>query len=135
MKSSCYRVMASCAVGGLFFVTTLCAVAGGSEDHDEPDNSLRYYGFVKDGNGKPVAGARVSAEVKGLGTLIAVTDGTGAYRIPVPRVGPQISPGNIRISCAKDGYKQSRTVVRSNLNQKPLVAVEVECTLQGAAGK
>jgi len=87
---------------------------------------------VKDANGKPVPAAQVSAALKGSVTLTASTDATGAYRIPVPRLLPGVAPENITISCSKAGYKQLRTLVRSSLNTKPLVAVEVECVLQGS---
>ena len=53
----------------------------------------------------------------------------------MPRTGQGVLPENVTISCAKEGYKQSRTRIRSSLSKKPLVAVEVECTLQGAAAK
>ncbi len=133
MKLPDHRAIAW-TVGGLIFATASCTFAGGSGDpHDE--DALRYYGFVKDANGKVVPGAQVSAALKGSATLSATTDTTGAYRIPVPRILPGVSPQNITISCGKAGYKQLRIMVRSSLNTKPLVAVEVECILQGAPAK
>ena len=136
MASSCRRLIAASLAVAFVLMPAAGALAGGSGDDHDDANTLRYYGFVKDAAGRPMANARVNADVKGLGMLSALTDGTGAYRIPVPRIGNNtLSPQSITISCARDGYKQVRTVVRSNLNQKPLLAVEVECVLQGAAGK
>ena len=136
MKFPGHRVITAWAAGCLLLAAASYTFAGGSaDDHDHDDNALRYFGFVKDASGKVVPGARVSATVKGMGTFFALTDATGAYRIPVPRIGQGVLPENVTISCTKEGYKQSRTMIRSSLNKKPLVAVEVECTLQGAAAK
>ena len=136
MKLPGHRVISACGAGAFLLATAALTFAGGSaDDHDHDDNALRYFGFVKDTSGKVVAGARVGAEVKGMGTFFANTDATGAYRIPVPRIGQAALPENVRISCSKEGYKQSRTMVRSSLAKKPLVAVEVECTLQGVPAK
>jgi hypothetical protein len=135
MKFPGHGVIAAWAVGCLLVATAAGTFAGGLDDHDDDVNTLRYFGFVKDANGRMVPGARVSAALKGSMTFSTTTDSTGAYRIPVLRILPGVSPENIRISCAKEGYKQLRTLVRSALNKKPLVAVEVECVLQGAAVK
>jgi hypothetical protein len=113
-----------------------CALAGAEfADHAHDDSAFRYFGFVKDTSGKPVPGARVTAAVKGLGSLVALTDATGAYRIPIPPVVKDPGPANVAISCTKDGFKQARAMVRTNLAKKPLKAVEVECTLQSLGKK
>src|SRR6266545_79002 len=103
------------------------AWAGGSNDEgpdDHQDAGLSYFGFVKDTTGKVIADAKVTAEIKGLGSVIARTNATGAYRLP--GFGKDISPKNVSISCSKDGYKQTRTFTRTALNKKPLTAIEIE---------
>lgn len=130
-----YRATMSWTLGTLLLATSACAFAGGSGDDDSGEDNLRYFGFVKDAAGRTVPAAQVSVAVKGSVTLTASTDATGAYRIPVPKLLPNVSPQNITVTCSKAGYKQLRAVVRSNLAQKPLVAVEVECTLQAAAAR
>src|SRR4029077_14879509 len=124
--------VARTAIGVWLLAAATCAFAGGVGEHDDEEDNLRYFGFVKDANGRAVAAAQVSVALKGSVTLTASTDATGAYRIPVPRLLPGVAPENITISCSKAGYKQLRTLVRSSLNTKPLVAVEVECVLQGS---
>ncbi len=112
------------------------AWAGGSNDEgpdDHQDAGLSYFGFVKDTTGKVIADAKVTAEIKGLGSVIARTNATGAYRLP--GFGKDISPKNVSISCSKDGYKQTRTFTRTALNKKPLTAIEIECTMQRVAAK
>jgi hypothetical protein len=112
------------------------AWAGGSNDEgpdDHQDAGLSYFGFVKDTTGKVIADAKVTAEIKGLGSVIARTNATGAYKLP--GFGKDISPKNVTISCSKDGYKQTRSFTRTALNKKPLTAIEIECTMQRVAAK
>jgi hypothetical protein len=112
------------------------AWAGGSNDEgpdDHQDAGLSYFGFVKDTTGKVIADAKVTAEIKGLGSVIARTNATGAYRLP--GFGKDISPKNVTISCSKEGYKQTRSFTRTPLNKKPLTAIEIECTMQRVAAK
>jgi hypothetical protein len=112
------------------------AWSGGSGDEgpdDHQDAGLSYFGFVKDTTGKVIADAKVTAEIKGLGSVIARTNATGAYKLP--GFGKDVSPKNVSISCSKDGYKQTRTFTRTALNKKPLTAIEIECTMQRVAAK
>ena len=112
------------------------AWSGGSVDEgpdDHQDAGLSYFGFVKDTTGKVIADAKVTAEIKGLGSVIARTNATGAYKLP--GFGKDISPKNVTISCSKDGYKQTRSFTRTPLNKKPLTAIEIECTMQRVAAK
>jgi hypothetical protein len=108
----------------------------GQDDHDH-DDGVNFFGFVKDVNGRAIPDAKVTADIKGLikgrASVVARTNATGAYRIP--GFGKEISPNNVTISCAKDGYKQTRTFIRSPLNKKPLTAVEIECTMQRIGAK
>src|SRR5690242_15458601 len=109
--------------------------AGGSDDQPDvhEDNGPTYFGFVKDTTGKAVGDAKVTADIKGRGTVITRTSAAGSYKLP--GFGKDITPEKVLISCSKDGYKQTRTLVRTPLNKKPLVAVETECTMQRVGGK
>jgi hypothetical protein len=117
-------------------VTFSLARAGGNDD-EGPDAHVdagpSYFGFVKDTAGKIVADAKVTAEIKGKGSVITRTDKTGAYKLP--GFGATLSPSLVTISCGKDGYKQTRTFTRTALNKKPLTAIEIECTLQRLGAK
>jgi hypothetical protein len=112
------------------------ALGGGSDD-EGPDAHVdagpSYFGFVKDTSGKIVADAKVTAEIKGKGSVITRTDKTGAYKLP--GFGVTLSPNQVAISCAKEGYKQTRTFTRTALNKKPLTAIEIECTMQRLGAK
>lgn len=103
------------------------ARAGGEVDeHDEdPEAGPIYYGFVKDQRGSVIGDAKVTAELKGRGSVIARTDILGVYKIP--GFGKNTNPDDVEISCAKDGYKQTR------VNRKPIEpgrAIETECLMQ-----
>ena len=71
----------------LVCLTTLSspAWAGGSDDEApdaHQDNGPSYFGFVKDQAGKPVPDAKVTAEIKGRGSVITRTNGAGIYKLP-----------------------------------------------------
>ena len=111
------------------------AWAGGSDEGPDAhqDDGPSFFGFVKDNTGKAVSEAKVTAEIKGRGSVIARTNAAGYYKIP--GFGKDIALNNVNISCSKEGYKQTRTVTRTPLNKKPLIAVEIECQMQRVAGK
>ena len=111
----------------LAFGFSSAARAGGdADDHDEdPEAGPIYYGFVKDHRGVLVGDAKVTAELKGKGSVIARTDILGVYKIP--GFGKNTNPDDVTISCAKDGFKQAR-VLRKPV--EPGRAIETECYLQ-----
>jgi len=106
--------------------------AGDADDHSH-DDGPRFFGFVKDNSGKIVPDAKVTAEIKGLGSVVTRSDKLGTYKLPC--FGKHISPNNITISCSKDGYKQSRTLRRTAPGKTPVTAIEIECTMQRAGAK
>ena len=106
--------------------------AGDADDHSH-DDGPRFFGFVKDNSGKIVPDAKVTAEVKGLGSVVTRSDKLGTYKLP--GFGKHISPNNITISCSKDGYKQSRTLRRTAPGKNPVTAIEIECTMQRVGAK
>ena len=104
------------------------ALAGGSFDDDEhPEDGLSYFGFVRDTRGLGVGEAKVTAVIKGGSEVVTRTDIVGVYRLPM--ISKDIKPDDITISCAKDGYKQTRVLQRTEPGPG-VKAFEVECTLQ-----
>ena len=102
--------------------------AGGSFDDDDRSNDgLSYFGFVRDTRGLGVGDAKVSAEIKARATVVTRTDTLGVYRLP--GFSKDTNPADVTISCAKDGYKQTR-VFRRTTPGPDVKAFEVECTLQ-----
>lgn len=114
----------------LLLALTTAVWAGGEagpDDHHH-DDGPNYFGFVKDTAGKTIRDAKVTADIKGKPSIVARTNAAGAYRIP--GFGKDISPANVTISCAKDGYKQTKTLLKTRLTKTPPTAVEIECIMQ-----
>jgi hypothetical protein len=106
------------------------ALAGGDmvDDHDHADEGPSYFGFVKDARGAPVADAKVTANVKNGIAYITRTTAAGLYKFG--GFSKEISPNDVTISCAKDGYKQTRVIRRPTPKSEPVKAVETECRLE-----
>jgi hypothetical protein len=104
------------------------ARAGGvnfGEDSDSNDGPS-YFGFVRDGAGSPVNGARVTAAPQAGGSLVTRSNSMGVYKIP--GFAKEIDPKSVDISCAKDGYTQGDVLRRGQADAKD--PVQVDCTLQ-----
>ena len=136
MNLNLLRGFAAALVFGLIALISPSAWPGGSNDEgpeDHHDDGPSYFGFVKDSGGKAIADAKVTAEIKGRGSVITRTNATGVYKLP--GFGKEVPPSNVVISCSKDGFKQTRALRRTPLNKKPLTAIEIECTMQRVAVK
>lgn len=121
---------------GFIFLSMSPVWPGGSDDEApdaHQDHGPNYFGFVKDTSGKVIPDAKVTAEIKGKGSVISRTNATGAYKLP--GFGKEVPPANVIISCSKEGYKQTRALTRTPLNKKPLTAIEIECTMQRLGAK
>lgn len=125
---------AALALGAILWVSPP-AWPGGNADEPEShqDDGPAYFGFVKETSGKVIPDAKVTAEVKGRGTVITRSDATGIYKLP--GFGKQVPPNNVAISCSKDGYKQTRTLRCPPPAKKPVTAIETECTMQRVGAK
>jgi len=107
------------------------AFAGGDllgDLDDHHDEGPSYFGFVKDVRGAPVADAKVTASVKNGVSYITRTTSAGLYKFA--GFSKQISPEDVTISCAKDGYKQARILRRPTPKAEPVKAIETECRLE-----
>jgi len=137
MKHLQWRLeIASIVALGLTLMTVGPVWPGGSGDEgpdDHQDNGLSYFGFVKETSGKIIPDAKVTAEIKGRGTVITRSDKLGTYKLP--GFGTQISPANVIISCSKEGFKQIRVFRRTPLGKTPVAAIETECTMQRISAK
>ena len=107
------------------------ARAGGGIN-DEPqhseDDGPSYFGFVRDARGGAIQAAKVTVKVKNGISYVLHTDARGVYRYR--GLGKQTSPDDVIVSCAKEGYKQTRTIRRPLPRGKPVKAVETECRME-----
>jgi hypothetical protein len=116
------------AVSFAVLTAAIPARAGGvnfGEDSDTNDGPS-YFGFVRDADGSPVSGARVTAAPQAGGSLVTRSNSMGIYKIP--GFAKEIDPKTVDITCAKDGYAQSNVMRRGQADAKD--PVEIDCTLQ-----
>jgi hypothetical protein len=105
------------------------AGADAADSHDDnPDLGPAYFGFVKDAGGVPVRDATVTASYTGGLTFMVRTNAAGAYKLHVFK--KDLSPDEVVISCAKQGYRQVRVFRQPLAKGKPVKSVETECRLQ-----
>ena len=108
------------------------ALAGANKGQDEvgpgPDEGPSYFGVVLDATGKPVDDARVTATYRDGLAMVTRSNAAGAYKLP--GFNKRISADEVKISCAKPGYRQMRVVRRPPPSGQPVRAVETECRLQ-----
>ena len=108
------------------------AGADAADGHDEaPPNQEEgpfYFGFVKDAGGVPVRDAKVSASYRDKLALVTRTNATGSYKLPGFK--KDIKPGEVTISCSKEGYRQFRVFRHPPPRSGPVKSVETECRLQ-----
>ena len=108
------------------------ALAGANKGQDDvgpgPDEGPGYFGVVLDAAGKPVDDARVTATYRDGLAMVTRSNTAGAYKLP--GFNKRINPDEVKISCAKPGYRQVRVVRRPASSGQPVRAVETECRLQ-----
>jgi hypothetical protein len=114
------------------FLWPALALAGANKGQDDvgpgADEGPGYFGVVKDVADKPVNDARVSATYRNTQSMVTRSNEAGAYRLPGFKKG--VSPDEVKISCAKEGYRQVAVVRRPAPGGQPARAVETECRLQ-----
>jgi len=104
------------------------ALAGG-DDYDAANDKDKegpvYFGFVRDANGAAVPGAKVTLTSTNGQTATLNSNAVGLYRT---HINADTKADTVTVSCAKDGYKQTR------VQRRPSVAVaamvETNCFLQ-----
>ena len=109
-------------------------LAGANKDRGQdevgpgPDEGPSYFGVVLDTAGKPVDDARVTATSRDGLAMTTRSNAAGAYSLP--GFNKRINADEVKIACAKPGYRQVRVVRRPAQSGRPLRAVETECRLQ-----
>jgi hypothetical protein len=96
------------------------------DDAADSDQGPSYFGFVREVDGPGVADAKVTAALDQHGALVTRTDIMGVYKIP--GFGKDVSPNDVKISCAKDGYSQASIERRPPSDPKD--PIEIECYLK-----
>jgi hypothetical protein len=101
-------------------------LAGGTSlGEDDQQNLPSYFGFAKDTRGTFLNGVKVTLKLPHV-SFVVVTDVLGAYKIPVSHT----EPGDVDLSCDKDGYKQIGVLRRTPPGVDEKTSVEIDCTLE-----
>ena len=109
-------------------------VAGANRDRGQdevgpgPDEGPSYFGRVLDAGGNPVVDARVTATSRDGLAMTTRSNAAGAYSLP--GFNKRINADEVKISCAKPGYRQIRVFRHPAQKGQPRRAVETECRLQ-----
>jgi Carboxypeptidase regulatory-like domain len=110
------------------------ALAGANRDRGQdevgpgPDEGPSYTGVVLDSAGKPIDDARVTATSRDGLAMTTRSNASGVYNLP--GFNKRINADEVKISCAKPGYRQLRVVRRPPPSGRTVRAVETECRLQ-----
>ena len=94
--------------------------------HDNSDDGVPYFGFVRDSKGKVIPEATISAKTPTGSTFVVQADSRGHYRIP--GFSKRVDASKVVITCSKEGYRllaRDRRVMRS----RPNAPVETNCVL------
>jgi hypothetical protein len=123
-------VVAIIAVAAIICVPIDARAGGASltdEDIGSGANGPSFIGFVRAVDGVGINDAKVTAELKG-GALVTATDVLGLYKLP--GFGKSVDPDDVKISCAKDGYKEANVVRRPHASGDASTPIEIDCYLQ-----
>jgi hypothetical protein len=102
------------------------ANAGGTSlGEDEQQDLPSYFGFARDVRGTFLFGVQVTLKLPHVSFSVR-TDPLGAYKIPVSHT----EPGEVDLSCKKDGYRQVGLLRRTPLGVDEKTSVEIDCTLE-----
>jgi hypothetical protein len=114
---------------GLALVLANAAWAGGSsfgaDEADDKDAGPPFFGVVKDKDGKAIADAKITVTIaKSNSTLVLRADSQGHFF--VRGFDKSIDPGDVAISCSKEGYRAAAGVKAPSAGSAP---IEVVCVL------
>jgi hypothetical protein len=109
----------------------ILACAGGvsllNQDINGGADGPSFFGFVREVGGVGINDAKVTGDLNG-GALVTATDILGLYKLP--GFGKTVNPDDVKISCAKAGYKQANVVRRPHAAGDMKDPIEVDCYLQ-----
>jgi hypothetical protein len=110
----------------LTWASPVMVLAGGASlGEDEQQNLPSYFGFAKDTHGTFLGGVKVTLKLPHV-SFVVRTEILGAYKIPVSHT----EPGDVDLSCEKDGYKQKGLLRRTPPGVDEKTSVEIDCTLE-----
>lgn len=94
--------------------------------HNNSDDGVPYFGFVRDSKGKVIPEATVTATTPTGSSFVVQADIRGHYRIA--GFSKRVDAKKVQITCSKAGYKLV-TRDRRRLRGVPNAPVETNCVL------
>ena len=122
-----YRSGFICLLACCALAATTVQAAGEMGDAKHADEGIRFFGFVKDANGKPLVEAKVTAQIKNGIKYVTHTAKNGMYSFG--GFAKAIKPDDVAISCELEKFKQAK-VIRKTPAGKTVKSVETECRMQ-----
>ena len=120
------RIAFVVTVASLGLSVSIVRGAGEMGEAQHKDEGIRFFGFVKDAAGKPVAEAKVTAQIKDGIKYVTHTGKNGMYSFG--GFNKSIKPDDVTISCDKEKLQQAK-VVRKTAG-KAAKSIETECRMQ-----
>src|SRR5258706_9793044 len=118
----------------LICLLTCCALAapcaraaGEMGDAKHNDEGVRFFGFVKDANGKPIVEAKVTAQIKDGIKYVTHTAKNGMYSFG--GFNKSVKPDDVTISCDKEKFQQAKIIRKTAAGGKAVKSVETECRM------
>jgi hypothetical protein len=97
-----------------------------SNFHDNSDDGVPFFGFVRDTKGKLLSSASIMATTPSGSSFVVQADNHGRYRIP--GFSKRVDATKVQITCSKPGYKlisKDRRIMRGRAN----TPIETNCIL------
>jgi hypothetical protein len=116
-------LLACCALAA-----SMANAAGEMGEAQHKDEGIRFFGFVKDANGKPIMEAKVSAEIKNGIRYVTHTTKNGMYSFG--GFNKSVKPEDVTISCSKEKFQQAKVIRKTATGGKAVKSVETECRMQ-----
>jgi len=106
----------------------LAHAAGEMGEAKHKDEGVRFFGFVKDGAGKPIIEAKVTAQIKGGIKYVTHTAKNGMYSFG--GFNKSVKPDDVTITCDKEKFQQAKVIRKTPASGKAVKSVETDCRMQ-----
>jgi hypothetical protein len=121
------QIMLIPLLAGCMLAAPCVRADGEMGDAQHAEEGIRFFGFVKDVKGKPLAEAKVTAQIKNGIKYVTHTAKNGMYSFG--SFNKAVTPDDVTISCDMEKYQQAK-VVRKTPAGKTVKSVETECRMQ-----